>query len=1080
MTARLAAWFARFAVRRRRPVLAVTLLLVAAAVWPAFHVPFDASAEIWFLENDPALAAYNRFHRTFGDDEFVVLATNSEGDPDVAGHARAARSGREHASPGEGTVFNNRILASLERVTAFLDTTRHVGRVTSLTRYESIRGEDDEIALVPAVPGLPMSGAELAEARDRVLADSLAVGRVVSRDGKVAVVVAEIEHRPGEFDYKSELTHKVRAFLDREQAVSGVRYAFTGSTVLDEDIYADTRRDLHWNVPLLYLLITVFLVLTIRNLPGTVLPLGVVLSAVVMDRALITAFGWRENSLATIIPLVLTAVGIADSVHIVVQYFTLRGRGMDGPGAAEESVRRLFKPCLLTSLTTAIGFLSLLTAPLAPLQEMGALTAIGVAFAFLLSVLALPAALSYLSGDYRGYMARRASDRYLGFIDALPGFVRRRGTVILVAGALVSVGAGLGMARLRVESNAIEFFRRDDPMRQVTQYVQDKVGGVGNLEVVVRTDRPGGVRDPEVLRAMDSLAAHLKTIPIVTDAFSVADYLKTINQAMHDGDPAWRRVPASPDLTAQYLLLYGASSPEDDLSDLVDVTQTTARVGARVEFASSVEYKRQVTDLRAWLDAHIPPGMHVELTGLMMLYKNMGDYIITSQIRSFLAALAVITLIMAVAFRSWRVGLLSMIPNVWPIAFTLGFMGWMGIRLDMANAMVAAVAIGIAVDDTIHFIAKYIEAVDEEKPLDEAVAYAFHVSGRAIVFTSVILVAGFSVILRSEFLPSVTFAMLSAMTIVMALAADLFILPAIFLRYRSVYRERRRRRSRRGEASAAALGLGVALAAGLLAAGPLRAAPAPETAAPPAASAPAADSPTRGRAVMQAVEDANDDVASEEAEITMTLRDRGGNEATRSARLAFLAGEGGSGTGDRTLIRFTAPPDLRGTAFLTAERPGDDDRWLYLPALGRVKRIAASKKSGNFAGTEFTYEDLGGRELDDYRHRYLRPDTLDGERVDVVEAEPVDPHSGYSRIVTWVSTEKHVILKAEYTDRRGQLMKVSRSTGFFRPDGRHWRFRTATMDNVQNGKSTVIRVDRWNLDADLDPARFTVEGLDRK
>ncbi len=1053
MSAAIVEWFARTAVRHRVWILVLTVAAVGACVYPAFTVPFDASAELWFLENDPALQAYNRFHRIFGDDEFLVLATDAAGNPDVTGRRPVP----------DGTVFRNDILESVARMTAALDTTRHVGRVLSLANYESIRGGGDELALVPALSHLPLAPEELSRARKRILADSLAVGRVVTRDGRQAVIVAEIEHRPHEFRYKSELVRAVKADLAREAADHGVHYVLTGSAVLDDDIFTSTRHDLRWNVPLLYLLITLFLALTIRNAPGTILPLGVVLSAVILDRAAIGLLGWKENSLATIIPLVLTAVGIADSVHIVVQYFNLRGEGMDGPGASQETVRRLFKPCFLTSFTTAVGFISLLTAPLAPLQEMGVLTAIGVAAAFLLSVLALPAALSFLHGDYRAYAVSRREGWFMRGVDAIPHFVRRHTTAILVAAAVISLGSAAGFLKLRVESNAIEFFRKHDPMREVTEYVQDTIGGVGNLEVVVQSDHPGGIRDPEVLRAMDALDHHLESIGIVTDAFSVAEYLKAINCAMHGGDPAWRRLPESPNLTAQYLLLYGSSSPREDLSNLVDLTQTTARVGARVRIASSGVYKVQVDGLRRWIAANFPAGVDVELTGLMMLYKNMGDYIIRSQIRSFLAALVLITLTMALAFRSWRVGLLSMIPNVWPIAFTLGFMGWAGIRLDMVNSMVAAIAIGIAVDDTIHFIAKYIEGMDEDRSLFEAIRYAYHVSGRAIVFTSVILFAGFAVILRSSFLPSVTFALLAALTIVMALLADLFILPAVFLRFQPLFGKRAGRRDPR--ARAAALVVGLAALGAILAAGRAGAA-GPED---PAAA--------RGRAVMQAVEDADDDVASELAEVTMTLRDKAGNEAVRKARLAFLSGEGKSG--DRALIRFDDPPDLRGTAFLTVERAGDDDRWLYLPALARVKRIAAGRKTGNFAGTEFTYEDLGGREIDEYRHRWLRAEASEGDTVDVVEAVPRDPESGYSKITTWVSRARHVIVQAEYTDRKGALLKISRSSGFFRPDGRHWRFRDALMENRQSGRSTTIHVDRWKVGADLDPSRFTVEGLDR-
>jgi hypothetical protein len=224
---------------------------------------------------------------------------------------------------------------------------------------------------------------------------------------------------------------------------------------------------------------------------------------------------------------------------------------------------------------------------------------------------------------------------------------------------------------------------------------------------------------------------------------------------------------------------------------------------------------------------------------------------------------------------------------------------------------------------------------------------------------------------------------------------------------------------------------------------------------------------------MQAVEDAQSDVRSSVAEITMVLTDRGGRSVTRQARMAFLD-EGESG---RSLIRFDAPADIRGTAFLTHDRPGDDDQWLFLPALDRVKRIAASKKSGNFVGTEFTYEDLGGRAIDEYRHRWLREEAVEDEAADVVESVPLDENSGYSRIVSWVSIDRSVPLQVEYYDRKGALLKKSRSTGYHQPDGVHWRLRTSEMQNVQNGKSTRLQVETWELGADLDPTSFTVEAL---
>ncbi len=1028
---RLADACGHFSVRYRVPLVLVSTILVLASLWPAFRVPFNASAELWFLNTDPALSAYQDFHDLFGDDEFIVLATEVE----------------------SGNVFTNEILESVERVSTFLESQEALGQVISLARYESIHGEADEITLIPAVPHLPMTDLELETMSTRILADSLALKRVVTPDGTIAVIMAELEFRVSEFKYRLAIAEDVREFLEKEHVEHGIEYKLTGSAIMDADIYRDTRSDLFINTALVYLLVGVFLAYTIRNVAGTLFPLALVFGTVLLNRTFFHFLHWEENSLATIVPLVLTAVGIADSVHIVVQFFEIRGQGTDARESARETVRRMFKPCLLTSITTAVGFLSLLTAPLAPLQEMGVLTGIGVGIAFLLSVTVLPAALSFLPGDYAGYTRRRAGSPLVRFIHWVPGFVGRRPGPILALGALVSIVAGVGFFRLEVESNAIDFFRKDDPIRVVSEYIQDNVGGVGTLEVVVTAQEEGGIRDPELLRAMDDLDSWLTSRPLITDAYSVVEYLKEINRAMNDGDPERYRVPQSSDLTAQYLLLYGASSPASGLESLIDITQTQARVGSRVRFAGSSEYREEIKELRRFLDTRMPEGVRAEPTGLMMLYKNMGDYIVTSQVRSFLAALVVITLTMGIAFRSWRIGLLSMIPNVWPIAFTLGLMGWIGARLDMVNAMVAAIAIGIAVDDTVHFLSRFIEARRAGQDPQTAIAGAFRVSGKAIVYTTVILLAGFGVIMRSQFLPTATFALLCCSSILMALVADFFILPALLILLS------RDRVARRSGVKVAAMSLLVVVG---LAWGD------PAVAQDEAAA-------ERGRAVLLRVEEANADIRSEEAEVAMILRDRGGRSVTRDVRMAFLDPEGSE---TRSLIRFNSPPDVRGTAFLTHQKEGDDDQWLYLPALDRVKRIAANKRSGNFVGTEFTYEDLGGRRVADYTHRFLREESLDGETVDVVESRPTSSHSGYSRIVSWVSRERAVLMKAEYYDRKERHLKTSRSEGFHQPDGQHWRFRTATMENHLNGKSTTLEVAKWSLDAELDSSEFTVEALD--
>ena len=1027
MLDRLGAWCADVAVDHRRLVLFLTGLLLVLGVYPAVVVPFDAAAEIWFLEKDPARLAYDQFRNLFGNDEFLMVAVQ----------------------PHDGTVFENSVLESIERTTRYMETLPQIRSVESLTRYESLRAEGGDLALRPTVPRLPMSREELDRARASVLHDPLAVPTVASRDGRVGVVLADLVHRPGEFRYRLALVDSLEVFLRGEQTRSGLRYDILGGPVLDRDVYRKTRGDFGRNVPLVAGIIFLMLLFSLRSFTGSVLPLVTVIGAIIVARLAIPLLGWRDNNMLMIVPLVVLAVGIADSVHIVVHTLRLRASGFDGREAARQTVRVLFRPCFLTTFTTAIGFLSLVTASLAPLRELGVITTVGVGAALVFSVFSLPAALSLMRGDFGARRSRLEGGVLARATAGLPRFVETHRVSIFVFAAIATVVGLLGIPRLRVETNAIEFFARDDPIRVVGLEMEKKVGGIGSLEVVVHACREGGILDPDVLRAMDDLQDYVRGKHLVSGSRSVVDYLKAVNQAMHDGNPAAHRVPDSAALAAQYLLLYEASSPARGLDRFLDLTRTDARVSIQSEFGGSLEYRALQDSMEAFVDRRFPDTVTVEYTGIVTLYKNMGDYIIRSQIRSFRIALLLITLTLVITFRSLRMGLLSLIPNVWPIVLTVGFMGWRGILLEPSTAMVAAVSIGIAVDDSIHFLHKYRDAIMAGAGPYEAVRHAFAVSGHAIVFTTVILLAGFLVVGQSQFKPYVNFGYLCAMAIALALLGDLFILPAIFIHGSG--------RSRKPPAAATLLTLAVLL---LL----------------PAAvrGDPAEEAPGRGRAIMEAVEKAGTRGVSERIRVVIVLRDKAGREARREATMSFYHPPGKT---RRSLIRFLAPATIAGTAFLTWEKNGPDDQWLYLPALGRVKRIAASGKTGTFAGTEFTYEDLGGRDLDEYEHRLVREETIEGEAADVVESIPRDEESGYSRILSWVSRERRVILRAEYYDRRGALLKRSTASQFEKADG-VWRFKRVVMENLRTGRSTEMIVEERDPEAGLTPDDFTIESLE--
>jgi len=505
------------------------------------------------------------------------------------------------------------------------------------------------------------------------------------------------------------------------------------------------------------------------------LALLVIISALVVTRSAQWFLGWGDNSILTIFPIVVLVTGVADCVHLLDRYFRHRSAGGPCTDAVRQSVEELFKPCLLTTVTTVMGFLAVAASPLFPLRQLGILVSLGVSSAFLFSMISLPAALCLLGIPPR---SRSAGGRPGSLLLRLPGLVERRRRVIVLMAAMLTVAGLLGFTRLRVESSFLESFRAYDPVRVLAEWVEENGGGLAGIEVMVTAEEEGGLLQPEVLAAMDGLTEVLEQQPVVTGAYSLVDYLKTMNRWMDDGDPDSYRLPGSRDLAAQYLLLLESLS-EDGAGAFVDLTRTRGRIWARAVFGMSSEYDDLADAVSVYAKESFPEGVSVQFTGMVFLFKNLHDYIVQSQIRSLGLALVLVTACLGLVFGSVGIALLSLIPNVWPIVLSLGFMGWVGWALQPATAMVAAVTLGIAVDDTVHFLHGYLEARRGGDSPSEATAAMINRAGRAVTATTVILVLGFAVTLFSPLKDTAVFGALCMLALSLALVGDLLILPAI-------------------------------------------------------------------------------------------------------------------------------------------------------------------------------------------------------------------------------------------------------------------------------------------------------------
>jgi predicted RND superfamily exporter protein len=740
-----------FIMNRKGLVIALLVAITATLGYFATQIEFDNSIESYFLESD--LRNYNHFLDEFGTDELVVVAFGGE------------------------DVFTVENFALIETLSRRLEELPHVRRVISLTTAQVVSGRDDSVDFGDLTPILPSTPLELAQVRSRAFGDPIIPGTLISPDGRNTAIVAEIDHIIGEFDYKVELLEKARAILAALESETGKTFSIAGTAVLDDAVFRYTERDQTLFFPVMIVLIVSIMYLMFGRVATTLLPLAVVVISVVWTYGFMSLMGYKVNIISTIIGPLLMSVGIADSMHIITDYLQETSRR---EASALESIQRSFctvlGPCVITSVTTILGLLALLSADLVPVRQFGLVAAAGVLAALLATMLLLPILLAWIPVSRVLSGERIRTGRFSGILSWLGAWKGRRSAIVLVACAVAAPPVACSLRNLTLGTNSLDYFRRNDPVRSDTEWIDGKIGGTTSLEFLIEADAADAFTDPALLEKIESFQAYLREVPGITKVFSVTDVLKTLNRAFDGGQERAFRIPDSPILVAQELLIVEGSA---DLDALLSRDRSRARISARVAMDTSRELAHQMPEVEARMRRTFGEAATATPTGIVYLMHRMEGYLLSTQVRSFLLAFAVVTVVMAAALGSLVLGALAMIPNLLPITIALALMPVLGIPLDVGTVMIAGVALGLVVDDTTHFLYRFKEQRHQGADTREAIARAIHLTGRPIIFTSIVLALGFSVLILASFNPVVNFGILAGLVIALAVFFDLVVLPAL-------------------------------------------------------------------------------------------------------------------------------------------------------------------------------------------------------------------------------------------------------------------------------------------------------------
>jgi len=758
---RLEASFGDWVIKYRWLLIIGCLIGVAAAGSGIRHLTFNNDLRAFFSKENPQLQALEELENTYNkiDNVYFTIA------------------------PKNGDVFARESLAAIEDLTKTAWHIPYSSRVDSITNFQHTRSEDDELIVEDLViDAFSLSDAEIKRIKDIALSDPRLLNQQISPSGHVTGINVNILPPDGLNDAVPEVAAYVRKMADEfRQKYPDIDLHIAGAIMFDNAFSEATRDDMKTLIPLMLLVLVAIIGITLRSYTGTIATLLIILMSMVTGLGLA---GWAGIALTTgsgIAPTIILTLAVADSVHIMATVYQQMRLGKEKLQAVAESLRINLQPVFLTSITTAIGFLTMNYSDAPPFRDLGNIVAMGVAAAFFYSILFLPSLLAILPIKVRHTTAD--GKEFCHPCNRLADFVIKNSKAVFWVMAVLIVVLISGMARLELNDNFLKYFSRKYEIRRATDFMQQNLRGWDIIEYSLNAGEPGGIHKPEYLSTVEEFANWYRKQPNVSYVSTITDTIKTLNKNMHGDNPDFYIIPDSRELAAQYLLLYELSLPfGQDLNNRINVDKSATRLIVFLKNSTAKDQRTMDARAREWLKNNAPPHMFTYGSGLSIIWAHISKRNIESMLGASFGALVLISAILIMALRSFRLGIISLIPNLAPAFMAFGIWGLLVGQVGLALSVIVSLTLGIVVDDTIHFLSKYLRARREENmdPV-HAVRYAFNTVGTAMWVTTVALVAGFSVLMISGYNVNSQMGLLSAITISLALLLDFFFLPALLL-----------------------------------------------------------------------------------------------------------------------------------------------------------------------------------------------------------------------------------------------------------------------------------------------------------
>ncbi|EGQ8404296.1 RND family transporter [Vibrio parahaemolyticus] len=739
-------------------VLLATIFLIIVATIGGKNLYFRGDYDIFFDGTNKQLLAFDEIQTTFAktDNLAIVIA------------------------PEDGDIFTPQTLSLIQKITVDAWQVPYSSRVDSIANYQHTEAFDDDLLVEDLLYSeYELTPERISKVKSIALSEPVLKSALVSEKGDVTVV--NITVQLPEMDKTAEVEEvvsSINAMIDRYQrAYPDVTFHKAGIIAMNHAFMTAAQDDSSTLVPTMLVVILVFLTIMLRSILSVIATLIVIIGSVMATMGI---SGWAGMFLSTAtvnVPTLIMTLAVADCVHVIATMRQSMKNGFTKVQSIERSIALNFVPILITSVTTAIGFLMMNMSDSPVLRDFGNLSALGVMVACFLSVTLLPALLKLLPI----HVKMETSQDQKHVMDHLGDFVVSQRRALLPLSVVVIVVCASLIPLNKVNDESVEYFGQRNEFRQAADFMEERISGMTNISIAIKTNESQGIAAPDFLNTIGEFSSWLRDQPETDHVATLADVYKRLNKNMHGDDEAYYSLPQARELAAQYLLLYEMSLPYGlDLNNQINVDKSSIKMVLTVANLGSVELVDLENRIYQWFAEHAPQ-YQVVASSPSLMFAHIGETNMASMLSTLPITLVLISALLIFALRSVRLGLISLMPNIAPAVIGFGLWALISGEINLGLSVVVTLTLGIVVDDAVHFLSKYQRARREGQTAEQAVRYAFHTVGRALWITTVVLVAGFSVLAMSSFRLNADMGQLSAIVIFIALVVDFLFLPTLLM-----------------------------------------------------------------------------------------------------------------------------------------------------------------------------------------------------------------------------------------------------------------------------------------------------------